>query len=146
MFAVSGTRCSCPLGSYGPGCKIMKKRFHFRIYKRCLQIVTVSLYDIKGKPNKKIGYIDLYRDYPKSYTTHSFLDDRYHGKGLGVLMYARAIQWCLDNGFQVKSSGNSSLKARRVWKSKSLRELFNIKTHKSTMGSEFDTWHAYTKK
>jgi GNAT superfamily N-acetyltransferase len=129
---------------------IAPKGFHFRIFKEPVdkkypRIVTVSLY-VKGKINRKIGYINLYKGWDKTYTTHSYLEDKYHGKGLGVLLYAKSIQWCLDNGCRARSSGASSKKAQRVWKSKGLRKFFNIKTYKSRISSEYDTWHAYAKK
>lgn|ERR1035437_4849118 len=110
---------------------------------------------------KEIGYVHLEKDYDHDsrgkefYRTHSFLAKDYRGKKLGVILYAKAIQWCLENKFRVSSSGSSSDDARRVWKSKTLRKYFKIRRranwrpyysiNRSRHGDKFDTWYAYEK-
>jgi GNAT superfamily N-acetyltransferase len=74
----------------------------------------------------EIGNVELIQQDNGKYETHSQLDYGYRGQKLGVTMYARAIQWCLDHGYKVSSSGQSSEMAQRVWKSKTLRKFFRI--------------------
>lgn len=42
-------------------------------------------------------------------------------------MYAKAIQWGLDHGFKMRSSGNPSVYAQQVWNGSSLRRFFSIR-------------------
>lgn len=95
---------------------------------------------------KQIGRVSLHKSYylAKTYETHSSLEEEYRGQGLGVLMYARAIQWALEHGYRIKSSGSTAGYAQRVWESKSLRKYFVIKkTFK--MERTCPTWRAYAK-
>ncbi len=101
-----------------------------------------------------IGTVSLYKDtYSDNFwRTHASLNSEYHNKGLGTLLYARAIQWALEHGYRVSSSGRSSEMARRMWKSKSIRKFFRIKQGKSQAGKKnpeygdrYDRWYAYEK-
>jgi GNAT superfamily N-acetyltransferase len=92
--------------------------------------------------DKEIGNVTLIFNQKKnSYVTHSWLSYDYHNKGLGSLMYAKAIQWCLDHGYGVSSSNSPSFEATRVWKGRVLRKFFLIR-RKSVRSH---TWHAYSK-
>lgn len=105
------------------------KGFKFRMIppeKDGARYAYCRLYD-KSHPGTYVGQITL-EPYPKNkYITHSRLDSIYHGKGLGAVLYARAIQWCLDNGYKVGSSYSPSYLAQRVWTGSSLRRFFSIK-------------------
>ena len=106
--------------------------------------MEVCLHDTLTR--RRIGTVSLVKHYlTGSYVTHSRLDSLYHRRGLGTIMYARAIQWALDNGHVVRSSGNSSDMAQRVWKSKGLRNFFSIRKRKHKECSRYDTWYAYSK-
>lgn len=127
--------------------------YHFQckptFYRGVPEKVEVCLYH-KVKTTRKIGSVRLYYQGDNEFETHSDLSSSYRNKGLGALMYARAIAWCLERGYKVRSSGASSSDARRVWKGKTLRKLFVIKTEKyenhygDSYGDdgEYDTWHA----
>ncbi len=118
----------------------------------------IRLYDQKRKDKDwHIGRVSILKDYLPNqatdvYRTHSNLNEPYRDKKLGVRMYARAIQFALEKGFKIKSSGTSSDDARRVWNSKSLRKYFRIKHIKNknytntTYGDRYDTWVAYQKR
>lgn len=64
------------------------------------------------------------------YETHSFLFPKFRKKGLGTLMYAKAISLLLSKGYKIQSSEFPSGAAQRVWKSKSLKKYFDITTVK----------------
>jgi hypothetical protein len=94
---------------------------------------------------KEIGCIELERKLGTNfYMTHSHLDCEFREQGLGALMYARAIQWCMDNNYRARSSGYSSDDAERVWQSKSLKKHYRILTRRPK-GSFSRTWFAYEK-
>lgn len=80
-----------------------------------------------------------------TYRTHSTLSEAYHGKGIGILMYAKAIQLALKLGFTVKSSGQSSSKAKRVWSSKGLRRFYRVRKVKPSGINRGKTWQAFKK-
>lgn len=60
-------------------------------------------------------------------------------------MYAKAIQFALQNGWKVRSSECPSDDAKRVWKGKTLRKYFSIKTKKYLPNRAFDSFYAYAK-
>lgn len=102
--------------------------------------VSITLFDLKS--NIRIGYLDLERTYNNKYITHSSLDPKYRGKGIGLFMYIKALRWCLKNNHRVTSSGGTSSDAQRVWRSKTLRKHFTIKV-KYISGQP--TWYVYKK-
>lgn len=87
--------------------------------------IWIELYNSKTK--EKIGYVDLVLTKYNFWETHSTLDDEEQGKGLGVLMYAKAIDVGLKNELVVKSSTAPSDDAKRTWKSRRLNALYEIK-------------------
>jgi GNAT superfamily N-acetyltransferase len=121
--------------------------------------VLIKLYDKKNRfddpywtANEPIGTIELVKcDKGKRVCTHSDLNDEYHGKKLGALMYAYAIKWGIEHGYKVKSSGSSSTMARRVWAGKTIRSHFKIRSRKhprlDPKNPEWysPTWYAYKK-
>lgn len=114
----------------------------------CVNLYKIS--DLNKKDKTFIGRINLEKNYGKSYSTHSSLIEAYRNKGLGTLMYARAVQFCLENGLKVRSSGGSSEMAQRVWRGKSIRKHFKIMTrrYKDSSGQyypNYDTFYAYSK-
>jgi len=110
------------------------------------KIVHFYLLD-KKEENKKIGRVSLYRQLNGIYETHSYLNKKYRVLVLGTKLYYKAIQWCLENGYSIRSSGNSSDEAMRVWQSKSIRKLFRIRKKKDKECPSFinDVWYAYSK-
>ena len=58
--------------------------------------------------------------------THSSLATEHHGKGLGVELYSKAIEYGRDKGYQVVSSRSPSAMARRCWRSKRLNAKHKI--------------------
>jgi len=114
-----------------------------RVSSHCYDTIFCKL--LLAKSNKVIGRVTLELDC-RSYRTHSSLDKIYRGKGLGTLMYAAAIQYALDRGHKVRSSGHTSLNAQRVWKSKGLRKYFKIRFVRHPQYTpEFDVWYASDK-
>ena len=67
-------------------------------------------------------------------------------------MYAKAIQWGIENGYRIKSSGGSSSDALRVWRGSTLKRFFDIKVkpgrnyHDQTHNPEYDTFYPRPKK
>lgn len=123
--------------------------FHFKIveYKNKKypgsDHTRVSLRNSKD-PEREIGHVMLYKQKRRRqiyWETHSSLNQEYHGKGLGSTMYAKAIQWCLDNGYKVRSSGASSDMAKRVWNGQKIRQFFSIRKRTTSWGQQ--TWFAF---
>jgi GNAT superfamily N-acetyltransferase len=132
----SGVRLHAPAGFYF---KITPGDYGF----------TVSLYKRRKRSNKMVGYIKLERHEIITRNkfileTHSWLAPRLRGKGIGSLMYARAIQYALDHGHRVQSSGLSSDFAVRVWEGHYLRKHFKIKEERSNWSGWL--WKAYAKR
>ena len=122
-----------------------------------INCVNIELYDTRRTecryhdPDCPIGSVELVRRNYSSgenspnnvFETHSSLDKEYHNKGLGALMYARAIQWCLANGYGVRSSCAPSAMAFNVWEGQTLRKHFRICYKKL----EYDNvYYAYRKR
>lgn len=121
--------------------------FKFKIDDKRFDNIVIQLFDLKRK-NRNIGHVALRKNINNFYETHSYLDEKYRNKGLGTLLYARAIQWCLENGYKIRSSGYASADAQRVWTSNSIRKHFNVRKLKSKYTAERagDTWFAYCKR
>jgi GNAT superfamily N-acetyltransferase len=121
------------------------KGYYFKVFKadkyRDVRVVLFTTID-----HRQIGSVNLEK-IPRGnfYATHSNLHFEHRNKKLGALMYAKAIQWCHDNGFNARSSGSSSSDAQRVWKSKTLNARFKIKVRNRTdyYGSTYTTWYVY---
>lgn len=114
----------------------------------------ISIRLLYGKNHTLVGYVDLVPEYNtgRSLETHSYLAPKHRNKKLGVLMYAKAIQWCHTHKKPVKSSGSSSEDAQRVWKSKTLRKFFTIRKSynddwaRRNKSDDDATWRAYQRK
>lgn len=117
--------------------------FTFKIKRRDRYYVRVSLYSTVS--TLEVGWIGLSLVRSGYYETHSTLAPQYRNQGLGALLYARAIQHCLEKGWRVQSSGASSDEAQRVWKGKTIRKYFSIRLKKDKANSSFDKWYAYAK-
>lgn len=106
---------------------------------------------VRGTKKKVIGEVTLYEQDSGVWETHSWLDTRYHGKGYGTKLYARAIQWGMTNKVKVQSSGCTSEEAQRVWRGKSIRKYFRIVTKPykwlddTYADPSMDVFHAYRK-
>jgi|SRR5579885_2002096 len=111
-----------------------------------LETVEVELYDRAGNKTYPVGHVSLERHTKDSFVTHSNLDQAYWNRGLGTLIYAKAISWCLNHGYRVRSSGGSSDMAKRVWSGKGLRQTFDIqKRVRRYTYNTAETWYAYKK-
>lgn len=121
------------------------KGFTFRVKKVNERYTSVALYETMA--NREIGHVSLIKVRTGYYETHSDLDENFHGKGLGALMYARAIQHALEKGWGIRSSGSSSQDAQRVWRGKTIRKYFSIKLKRQNddPNSYYDKWYAYAK-
>lgn len=119
--------------------------YYFRV-QRSVKYGDVRIVLYTKLERREIGSVNLEK-VPRGnfYATHSSLNWEHRNKKLGSLMYAKAIQWCHDNGFNARSSGSSSFDAQRVWKSKTLNERFKIKVRNRTdyYGSKCTTWYVY---
>lgn len=73
-----------------------------------------------------IGNVKCLRRNDGTWETHSHLDEGYRYQGLGVRMYAKAIDCLLRKRQQIGSSIDPSSDARHAWRSKRLRSLFDI--------------------
>lgn len=76
---------------------------------------------------EEVGYVELVATRDGAWETHSLLDEEFRGRGLGILMYAKAIDVVLRRGQVVRSSHLPSADATRTWKSERLNELFKIR-------------------
>lgn len=123
--------------------RIREAKERGRYYDDGYRFIKVNLFS--KRRGKSVGHVNLVR-YSKneSFQTHSNLEEKYRGKGYGALMYARAIQWCLENGHKVASSGASSEDAQRVWNGQTIRKFFKIRARRH-FNSEYDKWYAYAK-
>lgn len=126
---------------------IAPKGFFFKVERiRGQGFVSVKLFKRKRKNSLEIGHVNLCRD-EGWYSTHSYLHDEYRNKGLGALMYAKAIQWGKEHGLRVKSSGGSSADAQRVWRGSSLARWFDIKVRNVYSNNpNQDTFYPHIKK
>jgi GNAT superfamily N-acetyltransferase len=94
--------------------------------------VTFWIKEKYGTIGRSIGYIGLQKTRYKIggipiYETHSYLQENYHGKGIGTFMYSIAIEEAMKLGLRIGSSKRYSKFARRFWQSKSIRKLFKIR-------------------
>lgn len=125
MVCVSKKVIRCPAGFYF---KIENDSAGYQVL-----LFDKSNRKCRGKKPEDIGYIFLERIYENQYQTHSGLDDKYHGKGLGALLYAKAISFALKNNFKVMSYAYPSIEAENVWTySRLLRNNFNIRRRKES--------------
>lgn len=112
-----------------------------------IDIVYCKVFDNKMDGRRSIGDVQLERAEGKTFVTHSELDRNYHNKGLGTLIYAKAIAWALNHGYKVRSSGDSSEMAKRVWNGRGLRKYFKITKHTDNAFSfTRETWYATRKR
>jgi GNAT superfamily N-acetyltransferase len=103
-------------------------------------------FELESNPPFCYGYIEMIYVGDDTYETHSYLDEQLRGKGLGAMLYAKAIQWCHRNGYKIRSSGCTSKEAKRVWKGDSIRNYFRIrKLKKRLWGVPRTVWYAYPK-
>ena len=79
----------------------------------------------------------------KRFETHSQLNDIYRNRKLGALLYAKAAQWCLRQGYMVSSSTSPSPEAQRVWNGKTIRKYVRIIRRPSDIGTT--QYHCYRK-
>lgn len=116
-------------------------------YDNEIEYVYCKLFDMNMDPSHSIGDVLLEREDSKTFVTHSELDSFYRNKGLGTLIYAKAIAWAINHGYKVRSSGDSSDMAKRVWNGRGLRKYFKITKHTdNTFSFTRETWYATRKR
>jgi GNAT superfamily N-acetyltransferase len=130
---------------------VAPKGYFFRVTKNYYGGYSVKLF--KKRKEGEIGHVNLVRLYSKCYATHSYLSPQFRNKGLGARMYAKAIQWCLERGLRVRSSGSSSDDAQKVWRGSFLKRFFDVKVKpgvdyrdKKTPVPRHDTFYPHPKK
>lgn len=122
----------------------VKHRFYK--YNNKLETIYFDLIDNTKPDEPSVGHVELERVGKTRFVTHSQLYSEYHGKGFGNLLYSKAIAWALNNGYKVSSSGDSSDMAKRVWRGKGLRKLFNIRKYTDEFyGRTSEKWFATVK-
>lgn len=89
--------------------------------------VHVGLYSSRDFCDIELGYVDVVKTRYGFWETHAYLNDSERSMGLGAMLYARAIRYCLDRGYVVKSSTAPTDAAKRTWKSRRLNNEFVIK-------------------
>lgn len=121
-------------------------RYRVETHRKKIYNVYCELYDRAKGTYYAVGNVELVQTGNKGFATHSNLDPEYWNRGLGTLIYAKAIAWALNHGYKVQSSGGSSDMAKRVWSGRGLRQLFDIqkRTRKYTYNTN-ETWYAYPK-
>ena len=103
--------------------------------------ISVTLHEKDSR--RQIGYVHLVKTGKKNwFETHSSLLAQYWNRGFGVKLYGRAIQLCLENNYRVRSSMSPSADAERLWRSKSLSNLFIIKPRRNDISQ---AWYAFAK-
>lgn len=125
---------------------IAPKGYFFRIIKDAYYCTSIQLHKRNKRGTKEVGHVNLVREYSACYSTHSYLSPSYRNKGLGALMYAKAIQYGIEQGWRVRSSGGSSTEAQRVWRGSTLKRWFDVKVrlgknyHDKTPNPDYDTF------
>lgn len=95
------------------------------------EIATLDI-DLYTVPDEEfVGYVTMNeklceRTGAHFYETHSFIDEEYRGKGLGIKLYDRAIREGMKRLGDVRSSLTPSDDAIRTWKSKRLNKKHKI--------------------
>jgi GNAT superfamily N-acetyltransferase len=131
------------------------KGYNFKIIEQQFNVLV----QLRDKNNRKVGEIRMNKRYKTKYQnggykykflkkveTHSWLHESLRGKGIGTLLYSRAIEWGLKHGYKVRSSGGSSDMAQRVWNGKGIRQHFRIRRiDRKGTGYYSDLWYAYPK-
>lgn len=127
--------------------KGFRVKYRFYYYDKVLETVYCDLID-NSKPNEpSVGHVELERTEGRNFVTHSQLYSEYHGKGFGNLLYAKAIAWAINNGYRVRSSGDSSSMAKRVWNGKGLRKIFTVRKYTDNLGGvSRETWYPTRKR
>lgn len=120
------------------------KGFRLTVAKNCYDYWQVNLFKVDKSQRTLIGTIELQRDYGRTFSTHSNLEPEFHGRGLGTIMYAKAIEWCLLRGYRCKSYGWPSAEAKRVWRGQGLRKYFDIKERQTIRDSDENARTFYT--
>jgi GNAT superfamily N-acetyltransferase len=133
---------------------IAPKGYSLRVIKGTYSGWSVKLFKKRsGKKSEEVGHVNLAPLYSGCYATHSYLQPQYRNKGLGAVMYAKAIQWGLERGYRIRSSGSSSEDAQKVWRGSFLKRYFDIKVKfgvdyrdKKTPVPRYDTFYPRPKK
>jgi GNAT superfamily N-acetyltransferase len=83
----------------------------------------------------------------RRWITHSNIQYDHRNKGLGVLLYSRAIEFAHKNKIKLGSYPWSSNDAKRVWESKRLRKRFIIRKYciRDNYNNDGEVYYAYKK-
>lgn len=126
--------------------KGFRVRYQVNTYDNRIESVYCEL--VTHPAGEYAGNVELERLNHSTFITHANLRYPYHNKGLGTMLYAKAIAWAFNHGFKVRSSGDSSSMAKRVWEGKGLRKYFNIRKLyvKSNRLIAEETWYPSRKR
>ncbi len=111
------------------------KGFHVRIRDKVIDSIThegvsyrecIAHHVELNFHDEVVGYVDVIKTISGYWETHSYIDDEHRGRGLGTLIYAKAIDGILKRGHEVRSSYKPSMDARNVWLSRKLNGLYDI--------------------
>lgn len=88
----------------------------------------IILYTKDADPPRYIGELAIIKTKFGFWETHCCIESKYQGQGLGVMFYRRAFKLALKKGLDLRSSIKQRMtyKAKRLWKSTTLRDEFNI--------------------
>lgn len=94
--------------------------------------ITIELYKECGSRFFLVGWIKLVYLYDwrtKNYflETHSFTSERFRGAGFGVYLYSLGAEYAFERNLPIRSSIRRSVDAQRLWKSSTLRKLYDIR-------------------
>lgn len=86
----------------------------------------------KGKFAKPVGFISgqSYGGDFSCLTTHSMIEEKHRGKGLGAFLYDYLIDYALSNRMKIESSAVPSHAAEMVWKGSRLNQKYVIEERK----------------
>lgn len=82
--------------------------------------------DIFVKKSHLLGYVELHKKYRGRFATHSYVKQKYRGKGYGSKLYSHAIGYAIKKGYKVGSSYFPSDAARGTWSGKYLNSRYKI--------------------
>ena len=99
---------------------------------------TLKIVKIKIKPGRfyyfngfldgeYIGHVRILGRNGRYETHSSILDIKYRNKGIGIELYSAAIEFCNRYNLEISSTKSPSDCAKRLWRSKRLRDRFVIR-------------------
>ncbi len=102
----------------------------------CIDDTHIFIYKKTKKPKynnrEEIAELFIRKISNNIYEIHSNIwDEKYLNKGLGIYLYSLGADWAIRHGVTLYSSRQTSEYAKRVWRSKRLKEMYKISYHPS---------------